>query len=109
VAAARRGGHRFRIGQGALAGGRYRDASGPAEALDRYRRALEVLGERKSPPNRARAHEGIARCLASTDRSAALRHAREAVELYRSMEMWEAGRAEAYLAELERAKAGKKV
>jgi tetratricopeptide (TPR) repeat protein len=81
------------------------DASGPSEALDQYRRALEVLGKRKSPPNLARAHEGIARCLASTDRSAALRHAREAFELYRSMEMREAGRAEAYLAELEQTEA----
>lgn len=81
------------------------DASGPREALDQYRRALEVLEERRYPQNLARAHEGIARCLAPTDRSAALRHAREAVELYRSMEMWETARAEAYLAELEQGKA----
>jgi hypothetical protein len=76
------------------------DASGAPEALDHYRRALEIL-EDWDRPNLARAHEGVARCLASTDRPAALEHLGEAVALYQGMEAREAARAEAYLARLQ--------
>ena len=79
--------------------------AGPQVALEKHRQALAILEKVDNPPKVALALEGVARCLAPTDLDAALRSIGEAAAIYRRMGVFETARAEAYLAELERAAA----
>lgn len=73
--------------------------AGPAEALPRYRQALESARAAQCPLEQARALEGIARCRDRLgDRAAAVADLGAAVELYRRVGAAEAGPAAEYLA-----------
>ena len=61
------------------------EAQDPEAALDWYRRALETAGALGGGAQRAEALEGTARCLARSDRGAAIAAAREAAELYEKL------------------------
>lgn len=77
------------------------EAQDPEAALEWYRRALEAAGNLGGGAQRAEALEGVARCLAQTDRDAALTAAREAVALYGKLGAPELAKAHELLASLE--------
>jgi hypothetical protein len=76
------------------------DTEGPDAALPWYRKALTAAREVDAGAPQAEALEGVARCLADTDRAAALEAQQEAVDVYRRLAVPELSRAEEFLAEL---------